>query len=126
MTDERDHQDVAAADLAEQVFGEWKKYDRDWSATVQALGNEAAEAQRSFATAAVEPGPFVAEALYGAARNAEVAGDAGKAKELYTQLLEKHPTTEYRDVATAHLVALGGTPPATQQVTAGAAPAASE
>ena len=87
---------------------------------------KAAEAQRSFATAAVEPGPFVAEALYGAARNAEVAGDAGKAKELYTQLLEKHPTTEYRDVATAHLVALGGTPPATQQVTAGAAPAALE
>jgi outer membrane protein assembly factor BamD (BamD/ComL family) len=87
---------------------------------------KAAEAQRSFATAAVEPGPFVAEALYGAARNAEVAGDAGKAKDLYTQLLEKHPTTDYRDVAAAHLIMLGGTPPTQQPVTADAAPAALE
>jgi outer membrane protein assembly factor BamD (BamD/ComL family) len=76
---------------------------------------KAADAQRSFATAATEPGPFAAEALLGAARNAEVAGDASKAKELYTQLLEKHPTTEYRNVATAHLIALGGTPPAAEQ-----------
>ena len=71
-----------------------------------------AEAQKSFATAAAEPGPFAAEALFGAARNAEVAGDGGKAKDLYTQLLEAHPTTEFRDVVTAHLIALGGTPPA--------------
>lgn len=70
-----------------------------------------AEAQRSFTTAAAEPGPFVAEALFGGARTAEAAGDAAKAKELYAQLLEKHPTTDYRAVATAHLVALGGTPP---------------
>lgn len=85
---------------------------------------KAAEAERSFATAAVEPGPFVTEALYGAARNAEVAGDAGKAKELYAQLLEKHPTTEYRDVATAHLLMLGGTLPAQQEGAAETAPAA--
>jgi outer membrane protein assembly factor BamD (BamD/ComL family) len=70
------------------------------------------EAQKSFATAASEGGPFGAEALFGAARNAELAGDAAAAKDFYVQLLEKHPTTEYTDVATAHLVALGGTPPA--------------
>jgi predicted negative regulator of RcsB-dependent stress response len=70
-----------------------------------------ADAQKSFATAASEPGPFTGEALFGAARNAELAGDQAKAKDFYTQLLEKHPTTEFRDVATAHLVALGGTPP---------------
>ena len=69
------------------------------------------EAQQSFATAAADPGPFQAEALFGAARTAEAAGDGAKAKELYAQLLEKHPTTDYRAVATAHLIALGGTPP---------------
>jgi len=69
------------------------------------------EAQQSFAAAATEPGPFTAEALFGAARNAEAAGDTTKAKDFYTQLLEKHPTTDHRAVATAHLVALGGTPP---------------
>ena len=72
---------------------------------------KAAEAQRSFGTAAAEPGPFGAEALFGAARNAEIAGDAAKAKEMYAQLLEKHPTTDYRDIATTHLISLGGTPP---------------
>jgi outer membrane protein assembly factor BamD (BamD/ComL family) len=69
------------------------------------------EAQQSFAAAAAEPGPFSAEALFGAARNAEAAGDTTKAKDFYAQLLEKHPATNYRAVATAHLVALGGTPP---------------
>jgi outer membrane protein assembly factor BamD (BamD/ComL family) len=69
------------------------------------------EAQQSFATAAAEPGPFAAEALFGAARTAEAAGDGAKAKDFYSQLLEKHPQTEYRAVATAHLIALGGTPP---------------
>jgi outer membrane protein assembly factor BamD (BamD/ComL family) len=73
---------------------------------------KAAEAETSFATAAREKGPFTAEALFGAARNAEAAGDAAKAKEHYTQLLEKFPATEHREVASAHLVALGGTPPA--------------
>ena len=71
-----------------------------------------ADAERSFGTAASEPGPFVAEALFGAARNAEVGGNADKAKDLYTQLLEKHPTSEYREVASSHLLALGGTVPA--------------
>lgn len=71
-----------------------------------------AEAETSFATAARENGPFTAEALFGAARNAEAAGDTTKAKEHYTKLLEKFPATEYREVASAHLVALGGTPPA--------------
>lgn len=80
---------------------------------------KAAEAQQSFTTASTMTGPFVAEALYGAARNAETAGDAANAKELYGRLLEKFPTSEYRDVATAHLIALGGTPPARP---AGAAP----
>jgi predicted negative regulator of RcsB-dependent stress response len=78
-----------------------------------------ADAEKAFGTAAAEPGPFAAEALFGAARNAEVAGNADKAKDLYTQLLEKHPTTEYRDVASAHLTKLGGTLP-----TAKAAPGA--
>lgn len=73
---------------------------------------KAAEAQRAFTTAASEKGPFTAEALFGAARNAEVADDGAKAKDLYGQLLEKHPTTEYREVATARLVTLGGAPPA--------------
>jgi outer membrane protein assembly factor BamD (BamD/ComL family) len=73
---------------------------------------KAAEAQTAFTTAANEKGPFTAEALFGAARNAEAAGDSAKAKEHYGQLLEKYPTTEYRDVASAHLIALGGTPPA--------------
>jgi TolA-binding protein len=73
---------------------------------------KAADAERSFTTAMSEKGPFAAEALFGAARNAETAGNGSKAKDLYAQLLEKHPTTEYRDVATAHLIALGGTPPA--------------
>jgi outer membrane protein assembly factor BamD (BamD/ComL family) len=73
---------------------------------------KAADAQRAFATAAAEPGPFTAEALFGAARNAETAGDTSTAKELYGQLLEKHPTSEYRAVASAHLIALGGTLPA--------------
>ena len=72
------------------------------------------DAERTFGTAAAEPGPFVAEALFGAARNAEAGGNADKAKDLYTQLLEKHPTTEYREVATSHLVALGGTVPASK------------
>jgi predicted negative regulator of RcsB-dependent stress response len=70
-----------------------------------------ADAERSFTTAATEPGPFAAEALFGAARNAEVGGNTDKAKDLYTQLLEKHPTSEFRDVASAHLTALGGTLP---------------
>ena len=69
------------------------------------------EAEQSFAAAAAEPGPFTAEALFGAARNAEAAGDTAKAKDLYAQLLEKHPTSEHRAVAAAHLVALGGTLP---------------
>jgi outer membrane protein assembly factor BamD (BamD/ComL family) len=73
---------------------------------------KSAEAQKSFTTAASEKGPFTAEALFGAARNAEAANDAAKAKDLYGQLLEKFPTTEYREVATAHLVALGGALPA--------------
>jgi len=71
-----------------------------------------ADAERSFATAAAEPGPFAAEAMFGAARTAEAAGNADKAKDLYSQLLEKYPQSEYRDVASAHLVALGGTVPA--------------
>ncbi len=69
------------------------------------------DAERSFATAAAEPGPFAAEAVLGAARNAEIAGNTDKAKDLYTQLLEKHPVSEYRDVASKHLIALGGTVP---------------
>ena len=73
-----------------------------------------ADAQRSFATAAAEPGPFVAEALFGAARTADAAGDAAKAKEFYGQLLEKYPTSDYRTVATAQLSKLGGTPPGPQ------------
>lgn len=73
---------------------------------------KAAEAQTAFTTAASEKGPFTSEALFGAARNAEAAGDGAKAKDLYGQLLEKFPTTEYREVASAHLIALGGTPPA--------------
>ena len=44
------------------------------------------------------------------------------ANDLYTQLLETHSTRDYRDVATAHLIALGGTLPA--KVAAEAAPAA--
>ena len=32
----------------------------------------------------------------------------------YTQLLDKHPTTDYRGIATAHLINLGGTPPMKQ------------
>jgi predicted negative regulator of RcsB-dependent stress response len=71
-----------------------------------------ADAESTFGTAATEPGPFAAEALFGAARTAESGGNADKAKDFYTQLLEKHPTSEYRDVAVAHLIALGGTPPA--------------
>jgi len=82
------------------------------------------EAAQSFATAAAEPGPFSAEALFGAARNAEAAGDTAKAKDLYAQLLEKHPTSEHRAVATAHLLALGGTLPGTQ--TAGGAAVAAD
>ncbi len=72
---------------------------------------KSADAERSFATAAAEPGPFGAEALFGAARNAEIGGNADQAKSFYTQLLEKHPTTEYREMASAHLIALGGTVP---------------
>lgn len=72
---------------------------------------KASEAQTAFTTAASEKGPFTGEALFGAARNAEAAGDGAKAKDLYGQLLEKFPTTEYRDIASAHLIALGGTPP---------------
>jgi len=72
------------------------------------------EAAQSFMTAASELGPFTAEALFGAARNAEAGGDSAKAKDLYAQLLEKHPTTEHRAVATAHLLALGGTLPSPQ------------
>src|SRR5207244_2330410 len=49
---------------------------------------KAADAERAFTTAASEPGPFADEALFGAARNAEGAGNADKAKDLYTQLLE--------------------------------------
>ncbi len=70
-----------------------------------------ADAERAFTTATTEPGPFAAEALFGAARNAEAGGNTDKAKELYTQLLEKHPAAEFRDVASAHLLALGGTLP---------------
>ena len=73
---------------------------------------KAADAQTAFTTAATEKGPFTAEALFGAARNAEAAGDSAKAKDHYGQLLEKFPATEYREVASAHLIALGGTPPA--------------
>ncbi|MCC6767062.1 MAG: tetratricopeptide repeat protein [Deltaproteobacteria bacterium] len=80
-----------------------------------------ADAERAFATAASEPGPFGAESLFGAARNAEAAGSADKAKDLYTQLLEKHPASEYRDVASAHLTALGGTVPAAKAAPDGAA-----
>jgi outer membrane protein assembly factor BamD (BamD/ComL family) len=85
-----------------------------------------ADAERSFGTAAAEPGPYAAEALLGAARNAEVAGDAAKAKDRYTQLLEKYPTSDYRAVASAHLLALGGTLPAAQKAPAEGALAAPE
>lgn len=84
-----------------------------------------ADAEKFFGTAAAEPGPFVAEALFGAARNAEVGGNADKAKDLYTQLLEKHPTTEFKDVASAHLTKLGGTVPSAKAAP-GAGPAAIE
>jgi len=70
------------------------------------------DAEQSFATAATEAGPFAADAVFGAARTAEAGGDQAKAKDFYTQLLEKYPSSEHRAVATAHLVALGGTPPA--------------
>lgn len=70
-----------------------------------------ADAERSFTTASAEPGPFAAEALFGAARNAEAAGNAEKAKDLYTQLLKEHPTSEFHEVASAHLAALGGAIP---------------
>ena len=85
-----------------------------------------ADAERSFATAAAEPGPSAAEALLGAARNAEIAGDAAKAKERYAQLLEKYPASDYRAVATAHLLALGGALPAAQKAPAGGALVAPE
>lgn len=75
---------------------------------------KSADAEKSFSTAAAEKGPFVAEAIFGAARNAELAGNPDKAKQLYSQLLDKHPTSEFREVASAHLVALGGTLPAAE------------
>lgn len=78
------------------------------------------DAETAFATAAAETGPFTAEALFGAARNAEVGGKTDKAKDLYTQLLEKFPASEYRDVASTHLVALGGTVPADKAAPKGA------
>ena len=84
------------------------------------------DAERAFVTAAAEPGPFTAEALLGAARNAEIAGNAAKAKEIYAQLLEKQPTSEYRNVAMAHLLALGGTLPAAEKSAAEAPAAAPE
>ena len=80
--------------------------------------NQPSEAQKAFATAAAEPGPFVAEALFGAARTADAAGDAAKAKEFYGQLLEKYPSSEYRAVAAAQLTKLGGTLPAAPGATA--------
>ncbi len=79
-----------------------------------------ADAERMFTTAASEPGPFAAEALLGAARNAEAGNETDKAKDLYSQLLEKYPTSEYRDVASAHLTALGGTLPAPKAAPGGA------
>ncbi len=81
-----------------------------------------AEAQQSFATAAAEAGPFTAEALFGSARTAEAAGDTAKAKTLYTQLLEKYPTGDYRPVATANLIKLGGTPPSPAEARTAAFP----
>ena len=41
---ERDPLDVAAG-LAEEIFGEWKKYARDWTTLLDALAKEAANAQ---------------------------------------------------------------------------------
>ena len=69
------------------------------------------DAEKAFMAAANETGPFAAEALSGAARNAEAGGKPDKAKGLYTQLLEKYPASEFRDVASAHLLALGGSIP---------------
>ncbi|OQY68939.1 MAG: hypothetical protein B6D46_02235 [Polyangiaceae bacterium UTPRO1] len=75
---------------------------------------QSADAERAFATAAAEPGPFTAEAIFGAARNAEDAGSLDKAKDFYAELLAKHPASTYRDVASARLIELGGTIPTPQ------------
>ena len=39
----QDTQDTAAA-LADEIFGEWKKYGRDWKVTLQHLGDESSKA----------------------------------------------------------------------------------
>jgi predicted negative regulator of RcsB-dependent stress response len=75
-----------------------------------------AEAGQAYASAAALPGPYAEEALAGQARMAEAANDTTTAKDLYTRFLEKFPESDRRALATARLVALGGTPPAPREV----------
>lgn len=83
-----------------------------------------ADARTNFAAAAAVPGPLAEDALLGAARTAELAGDPTGAKNLYEQLLQKYPTSESRGLVTDRLVRLGWSPPAKGQENP--APAAAE
>jgi len=85
-----------------------------------------ADARTSFATAAAVPGPLAEDALLGAARSAESAGDQAGAKELYEQLLQRYPASDSQALVTDRLVRLGWSPPPKGQDHPGGAPKATE
>ena len=74
-----------------------------------------ADAKTNFAGAATVTGPLTEDALLGAARTAEAAGDQSGAKGFYEQVLQKYPTSDSRALVTDRLVRLGWTPPAKGQ-----------
>ena len=73
--------------------------------------DKAADAMRTYASAAEMPGPYAEEALAGQARTAEASGDTTAAKDLYARFLEKYQTSDRRPLATSRLIALAGRPP---------------
>jgi len=80
----------------------------------QEQDGKAAEAQAAYASAADIEGPFAPEALLGAARTIEQAGNLATARELYEDFLNRYPTSDRRSLVTARLVALGGSVPAAE------------
>jgi len=89
--------------------------------TAEARG-ESAAALAAYAAATDTAELFAGDALLGEARAAEALGDTAKARTLYERYLEKYPASDRSAVASARLVALGGTPPAPAEK----APAAAE
>jgi predicted negative regulator of RcsB-dependent stress response len=86
---------------------------------LQASGDLDAARQELQAAADID-GPAKSDATFELARAVETAGDQAKALELYQKFLTDYPESSERDLARAHMIALGGTPPAEPTPASGA------